>query len=117
MGSRHVRRQSRTGQPDADRRPQGYQQTGAVDDIQPLDPLDAKFDAFGWATRGIDGHSLDEVAEALSWARGISGRPQAIIARTIKGKGVSLLEAKQGGFHGKPIPPDEEAKALQEIGV
>ncbi len=95
----------------------GFQQTGAVDDIQPLDPIDGKFQAFGWATRAVDGHSLDEVAEAYAWARGVTGRPQAIIARTIKGKGVSLLEAAQGSYHGKPIPPEEEAKALQEIGV
>ncbi len=95
----------------------GYQQTGAVDDIQPLDPLDDKLRAFGLEVRTIDGHSLHEVADAFSWARGVRGKPQAIVARTIKGKGVSLLEAKQGGWHGKPIPSDEEAKALQEIGA
>ncbi|HYP22672.1 MAG TPA: transketolase [Actinomycetota bacterium] len=95
----------------------GYQQTGAVDDIQPLDPLEDKLSAFGLEVRTIDGHSLEEVAAAFEWARGVQGKPQAIVARTIKGKGVSLLEAKQGGFHGKPIPPDEEAKALQEIGA
>ena len=95
----------------------GYQQTGAVDDIQPLDPLEDKLRAFGLEVTVIDGHSLDEVAEAFRWARGVSGKPQAIVARTIKGKGVSLLEAKQGGWHGKPVPADEEAKALQEIGA
>ncbi len=95
----------------------GYQQTGAVDDIQPLDPLEDKLQAFGLEVTTIDGHSLEEVARAFEWARGITGKPQAIVARTIKGKGVSLLEAKQGGWHGKPIPPDEEAKALQEIGA
>lgn len=95
----------------------GYQQTDAVEKIQPLDPLEDKLRAFGFETRGIDGHSLDEVAQAFEWARSVKGSPQAIVARTIKGKGVSLLEAKQGGFHGKPIPPDEEAKALEEIGA
>ncbi len=95
----------------------GYQQTDAVDRIQPLDPLDEKLHAFGFATRVIDGHSLDEVDEAFSWARSVGGQPQAIIARTIKGKGVALLEAKQGGWHGKPIPPDEETRALEEIGA
>lgn len=94
----------------------GYQQTGAVADIQPLDPIDGKFEAFGFVTRTIDGHSLDEVAAAFEWARGISGKPQAIIARTVKGKGVSLLEAAPEKWHGKPIPPAEEAKALEEIG-
>ena len=94
-----------------------YQQTGAVADIQPLDPYDEKLHAFGWVTKEIDGHSLTEVAGAYEWARSVTGSPQAIIARTVKGKGVSLLEAKQGGWHGKPIPPEEEAKALEEIGA
>lgn len=95
----------------------GYQQTDAVDRVQSLDPLDGKFEAFGFATRVIDGHSLSEVAGAYEWARGVQGRPQAIIANTIKGKGVALLEAKQGGWHGKPIPSEEETKALEEIGA
>lgn len=95
----------------------GYQQTGAVADIQPLDPLTQKYEAFGWAAREIDGHSLDEVTDAFDWVRGVEGRPQAIVARTVKGKGVSLLEADPGNWHGKPIPPEEEAKALEEIGA
>ena len=95
----------------------GYQQTGAVADIQPMDPYDAKLTAFGWAVRSIDGHSLEEVAGAFDWARGVQGSPQAIVARTVKGKGVSLLEAEPGSWHGKPIPADEEAKALEEIGA
>ena len=95
----------------------GYQQTDAVANVQPLDPLDGKFEAFGFATKVIDGHSLTEVADAYEWARGVEGTPQAIIANTVKGKGVALLEAQQGGWHGKPIPADEEAKALEEIGA
>jgi transketolase len=93
------------------------QQTGKVDEIQPLGPLDDKMRAFNWEVRTIDGHSLDEVIAALEWARGVKGAPQAIIANTIKGKGVALLEAGQDKWHGKPIPGDEEAKALQEIGA
>jgi transketolase len=95
----------------------GFQQTGAVADIQPLDPMPAKLEAFGWAAREIDGHSLDEVAAAFVWAHSGNGRPHAIVARTIKGKGVSLLEADPGSWHGKPIPPDQEAAALAEIGA
>ena len=94
-----------------------HQQTDAVAKVQPLDPLPAKFEAFNWESREIDGHSLDEVAGAFHWARSISGKPQAIIAKTIKGKGVSLLEKAQAKWHGKPIPKEEEAKALQEIGA
>jgi transketolase len=95
----------------------GYQQTAAVADVQPLDPLPPKFEAFGWAVREIDGHDLDEVARAYEWARGVYGKPQAIVAHTVKGKGVSLLEKEPANWHGKPIPADEEAKALEEIGA
>lgn len=95
----------------------GYQQTDAVANVQPLDPLTEKLEAFGWAAREIDGHDLGDVASAYAWARGSSGTPQAIVARTVKGKGVSLLEAAPGKWHGKPIPKDEEAKALEEIGA
>ncbi len=95
----------------------GNQQTGRVDDIQPLHPLEDKLRAFGWSVTTIDGHELEEVARAFEWARGQKGRPQAIIANTIKGKGVALLEAGQDKWHGKPIPADEEARALQEIGA
>lgn len=95
----------------------GYQQTGAVADIQPVDPYEEKLGAFGWQVRTIDGHSLEEVTGAFEWATSVSGSPQAIVARTVKGKGVSLLEAEPGSWHGKPIPSDEEAKALAEIGA
>ena len=93
------------------------QQTGPVDAIQPLDPLEDKLRAFGWAAVTIDGHSLDDVQRAFEWARDVQGSPQAIVANTVKGKGVALLEAAQDKWHGKPIPGDEEAKALQEIGA
>lgn len=94
-----------------------HQQTGPVDDVQPLSPLDAKLEAFNWAVREIDGHSLEEVAEAFEWARGVKGSPQAIIARTIKGKGVAYLEERQASFHGKPLPQDHLDAALEEIGA
>jgi transketolase len=93
-----------------------YQQTGAVDDIEPLDPVEEKLRQFKWKVAVVDGHSLDEVEEAFDWARGIKGSPQAIVARTVKGKGVSLLESSPGSWHGKAIPADDEAKALEEIG-
>jgi transketolase len=94
----------------------GFQQTAAVDEVQPLDPLTEKLKAFNWEAREIDGHSLDEVAEAFEWARGVKGKPQAIVARTVKGKGVALLEKTPGKWHGKPLPENEEMKALSEIG-
>jgi transketolase len=95
----------------------GYQQTDAVAKIQSLDPLDERLRSFGWAVTAIDGHSLDDIATAFDWARATADRPQAIIANTVKGKGVSLLESAPEKWHGKPIPPEEEAKALEEIGA
>jgi len=73
-----------------------------------------KFAAFGWETVVIDGHDLESIVEALSSAGRLS-RPLAIIARTVKGKGVSFIEDKNG-WHGKPLKKDELEKALEEIG-
>lgn len=92
----------------------GYQQTGAVDEIMPLDPLAEKIASFGWEVTEIDGHSLDEVAKAYEWARGYHQKPQAIIARTLKGRGVKFLE-NEGNYHGKPIPKEKLPEALADI--
>jgi len=75
-----------------------------------------KFAAFGWAVLIVDGHSVPALLDAFEKARATEGRPTAIIARTLKGKGVSSLEGREG-WHGKPIPkgPDLEA-ALRELG-
>ena len=93
----------------------GYQQTGAVDDIQPLDPLEDKLRAFKWDVMTIDGHSLDEVQKAFDWARGVKGMPQVIVANTVKGKGVSKLEQASDKLHGKALPEEDEPQALEEI--
>lgn len=95
----------------------GYQQTAAVDEVQPLDPLESKLHDFGWEVADVDGHSLEELAAAFAWAGSIHSGPQAIIARTVKGKGVSLLESEAHKWHGKALPEAEEAKALEEIGA
>ena len=95
----------------------GYQQTAAVDEVQPLDPLDVKLSAFGWEVRTIDGHSLEEVLRAFRWAASVEGAPQAILAKTVKGKGVSVLEDTPAGWHGKALSAEEGAKALEEIGA
>jgi transketolase len=91
-----------------------YQQTGKVTEIEDLDPLGEKLRSFKWEVTEIDGHELDQVEKAFDWARGVKGRPQAILASTIKGRGVAFLE-KEGNYHGKAVPPDELAKALQEV--
>lgn len=94
-----------------------YQQTAAVNDVQPLDPLVDKLASFNWEVKEIDGHSLDEVKAAFEWAPRVTGSPQAIVSNTVKGKGVSLLEAAPEKWHGKPIPKDQVEAALAEIGA
>jgi transketolase len=74
-----------------------------------------KFEAEGFATEVIDGHDVSAVLSALDLAKATKGRPQAIIARTIKGHGVDFVAGKQH-WHGKALSKDELAKALQEIG-
>jgi transketolase len=83
---------------------------------QPTDRPHEKFAAFGWAVKEIDGHDFDEILDALAWAKSIEGRPQMIIARTIKGKGVSYMENKPE-WHAK-VPTDAElATARAELPI
>ena len=73
-----------------------------------------KFKAFGWDTISIDGHKIPEILKALQKARE-NKNPTAILARTIKGKGVSFVEDRNG-WHGKPLKADEMKRALEELG-
>jgi transketolase len=72
--------------------------------------------AFGWETFLVDGHSLEDILSAYGRAALISGKPSMIIAKTVKGKGVSFLEDKNG-WHGKALQPEEFQRALPELGV
>lgn len=74
-----------------------------------------KFESEGWDTQVIDGHDVAAVLSALDHARATTGRPQAIIARTIKGHGVSFL-ADKDGWHGKALSKDQLEKAVAEMG-
>src|SRR5271156_453110 len=74
-----------------------------------------KFEAEGFATEVIDGHDVAAVLAALDRAKAVKGRPQAILARTIKGHGISFCAGKEG-WHGKAFSKDELAIALKEIG-
>jgi len=92
------------------------QQTGYTKDILPTEPKAAKWEAFGWDVQEVDGHSYDALLPALRKAAEPGhSRPQAIIARTLKGKGVSFVE-KEYGYHGKPLSQDEMKRALEELG-
>ena len=74
-----------------------------------------KFESEGWATEVIDGHDVASVLAALDRAKGTKGRPQAIIARTIKGHGFSQVAGKLN-WHGKPFSKEQLADAIKEIG-
>ncbi len=81
-----------------------------------LESYRKRFEAFGWRAVAIDGHDIEQVVRALEDAGQVSGQPNAIIARTIKGKGVSFLEDREG-WHGKPLKKGEELeRALRELG-
>lgn len=74
-----------------------------------------RFEAFGWATRTIDGHNLEEIDQAYQWALAQEDCPAVVIARTHKGQGVSFL-SDQDGWHGKPVTdPEALGKALEEL--
>jgi transketolase len=93
----------------------GYQIDGKVSEVMNLEPLVDKWQAFGWYAIEIDGHNIPAILEAYAKARTIQGRPTVIIARTIKGKGVSFME-NVVDFHGRAPSQEEEKKALKELG-
>lgn len=87
---------------------------GAVSQVMGIEPLEAKWQAFGWATRQIDGHRVDEILDSLDWAEGIKDKPSMIICNTIKGKGVSFMENKVS-YHGVSPTTEELERALAEL--
>jgi len=92
----------------------GLQNDGFVDKIMPVEPLDGRFRVFGWETMRIDGHRMEEVLAALDRARAHTGSPFCIVARTVKGRGVSFMENQQK-WHGRPPNDEEYARAVAEI--
>ncbi len=88
----------------------GLGQSRATQFGHDLDAIGPRWAAFGWHTVEIDGHDIQAVLDALDEARETTGRPTVILARTLKGKGISLLEAKDG-WHGKPLRKGAEADA------
>ena len=93
----------------------GLQIDGANEDVMNIDPIEDKFQSFGWHVINIDGHSFDEIIQAIDEAKSTKGKPTMIIAKTVKGKGVSFME-DQAGWHGKAPSEEETRKALDELG-
>jgi len=92
----------------------GFQIDGRTKDVMSIEPLAAKWQAFGWHTIEIDGHNLKEILSAYDEAKTVKGKPSVIIAHTIKGKGVSFME-NVVDFHGRAPTPEETARALKEL--
>jgi transketolase len=90
---------------------------GRVDEVMRVEPLAAKYGAFGWDVLRIDGHDMGQIVDALDQARRTRRRqPVLILADTVKGKGVSFME-EQAGWHGKAPNSEELTKALDELEV
>lgn len=89
---------------------------GGSEEVLRLEPLAAKLEAFGWEVRTVDGHSVAALRSALSTEARVAGRPLAVIANTVKGKGVSFMEGKLE-WHYRSPSSDELARALAELGA
>lgn len=89
---------------------------GLITEVMSPEPVADKFRAFGWETLVIDGHDVRQIMQALDVARNTKGRPTAIIADTIKGKGCSFMENK-AEWHGTAPNREQTAKALKELGA
>lgn len=92
----------------------GLQIDGKVTEVMNPTPLDEKFAAFGWNVINIDGHDFDQIADALACARATKGKPTAIIAKCVKGKGVSYME-DQVSWHGSAPKDDQYEQAVAEL--
>ena len=88
---------------------------GTVEEVIDPTPIDEKFKAFGWNVVVIDGHDLAEIEKAVENAKSTKGQPTAIVAKTVKGKGVSYME-NSVGWHGKAPNDEEYAVAMKELG-
>ena len=93
----------------------GLQIDGRNEDVMTVAPIADKFKAFGWHVQEIDGHDFGQIFEALDNARAEKDKPSAIIAKTVKGKGVSYME-DQVGWHGKAPSIEDGIKAVEELG-
>ncbi|MBR0490975.1 MAG: transketolase [Clostridia bacterium] len=88
---------------------------GTIEEVMSSYPIDEKFKSFGFQVINIDGHNIQEIIDAFDVAKNVKEKPTCIIAKTIKGKGISFMENK-AEWHGK-APSEEEYKiAMEELG-
>jgi transketolase len=91
-----------------------YQETGPISREMALEPLVDKWRSFGWSVSEVDGHDIPALIGALQVVRQVVGQPSMLIAHTVKGKGVSFVEA-DFTFHGRALTPEQAERAREEI--
>ena len=87
---------------------------GKIEDVMSPYPIDEKFRSFGFQIIKIDGNDIDEILKAFEVAKNVKGKPTCIIAKTIKGKGISFME-NEASWHGKAPNKEEYDKAVKEL--
>ncbi|MFA6807460.1 MAG: transketolase [Eubacteriales bacterium] len=92
----------------------GLQIDGPNEEVMNSGPLNKKWEAFGWNVIQIDGHNIEEINKAFSESKLVKGKPTIIIAKTVKGKGVSFME-NQASWHGTAPSPEQAKNALAEL--
>ena len=92
----------------------GLQIDGKTADVMPTEPLDQKLEAFGWHVIPVDGHDFAALEAAFAQAAQVKGKPTMLLAKTVKGKGVSFME-NNAGWHGKAPNAEQYEKARQEL--
>ena len=78
--------------------------------------IPAKWSSFGWAVKVIDGHDMNEIVDSIAWMDTITDKPSIVIAKTVKGKGVSFME-NNPAFHGAAPSDEQLSQALSELGA
>ena len=92
----------------------GLQIDGKTADVMPSEPLDKKYEAFGWHVIKIDGHDHEAITNAFKEAQTIKGKPTVILAKTVKGKGISYME-NNAGWHGKAPSKEQYEQGVAEL--
>ena len=92
----------------------GLQIDGNVEDVCSPYPIDKKFEAFNFEVFNVDAHDFDSLREAFNKAKEVKGKPVCILAKSIKGKGVSFME-NNASWHGKATNDEEFEKAMAEL--
>ena len=93
----------------------GVQLDGTLEEIMPMGDIKAKWEAFGWNVIPCDGHDVSSISDAVDKAKENKGKPTLILAKTVKGKGISFMEGKNT-WHGKVISDEDYKNAKAELG-